>query len=620
MREWWRDARGEPSPIPWAGTRRAVHALVVIAAITFATLSLLRWHTFHNETFDLAFYARMAWGAVHGDGWNPIVGAHELGLHLAWILRPLGVIGMLFGQAPTLLVAQSIALSAAALPIARIGARHLGAPGAIVAALAWLLHPNLAHVASEEFHPGSVAVLPLAWAADALDRRSGPGIVLATLGVLLCREDLGLVTMLVGVAACGLAVRSPRSAERTRLARAGVLVAVVSLAYVLLFVLVLHPRFAPPEGSLELHFGRFGRSTTEVARYVLTHPGELIEHLSARHRVLYLALITAPCALLPLLRPGFLVIAAPVLAINLLSDFPGTTDLDSHYLTPAMPFVLASAIHGAAALPDGALLRLAPLATSAFFAHVIAGGTPLSLAFSREPFVADESTDAARRIVARIGPSASVQAPDALLPHLAERRDLRRAPPPETRADFVVLDASHRVRFAHDEDLLRTSEEPEIRAWIARDDHALVEAGGDYLLLERGRDPREGIGARAIIGHDDDRRAGRRLTGCLRLRDARLERRGSGLVLTLDLVALGACPSDLALRIGEGKRPSRVDLVANGWLSPAHFRAGDVIRSEHPLGPAEVRPGRLRVGALRSSGARPEHLDPHSLSIDAAFP
>jgi uncharacterized membrane protein len=628
VKAWWREALGlapggaapESAPAPGAATRRALAAMVALSAALFATLALLRWHTFHNETFDLAFYARMAWGEVHLDGYDPIVGANARGLHLAWILIPLGLIGAVLGQAPTLLVAQAVALSATAIPLARMGARHLGRHGGVVVAAAWLLHPNVSHVASNEFHPGSVAALPLAMAADALDRRSAPGLVLGALGVLACREDLGLVTMLIGVAATWLALRDRGAPGARTMARTGTAIAIGSLAYVLVFVLVLHPMLAPPRGSLELHFGRFGSSTTDVAAYVLTHPLELLDHLSATHRLLYLAVITAPFALLPRVRPGYLLLASPILAINLLSEFPGTTDVDSHYLTTALPLILASGIHGAAALPDRALLRLAPLGLCAALAHVVLGGTPLSLAFRREDYTSDENAEAARRIVDRIPSDASVQAPDALLPHLAERSSVRRAPPPEARTAFVVFDASHRRRFLHDEDLLRTEEEPVLRAWLARDDHALIDEGGDYLLLERDRDPREGIGvARYVVEHTEDAEEGARLASCLGLRAARVEPAGAGATLVLELVARGPCPDDLALRIGAGKRPRRVDLIADGLLSPAHFRRGDVIRSTHPLDPDEVPPADLRVGALRSSGARPEHGDPMSVPVRPAL-
>lgn len=592
--------------------RRAIAAVVVVATLVFATLAILRWQTFHNETFDLAFYARMAWGEAHLDGWNPIVDAHVRGLHLSWILVPLGLLGMVFGQVPTLLVVQALALAAAAIPMAHMASRHLGSAGAIVVALAWVLHPNIAHVAGNEFHPGSVAALPLAWAIDALDRRSARDVALGALGVLACREDLGLCTALVGMGAMIAARGRP---ELRTLGRAGTAIAIGSIAYVALFVLVLHPLFAPPHGSLQLHFGRYGSSATEVVAHLLTHPADLAAHLSVPHRILYLPLITAPFALLPLLRPRYLVISAPVLAMNLVSEFPGTTDLDSHYLTPALAPMLASAIHAAAALPDRPLLRIAPLAACALLAHAMAGGTPLSPSFAWGEHRADARTRAGREIVARIPTSASVQAPDAILPHLAERRMLARVPPPERNTDFVVLDLAHRRRFRHDEDLLRTSEEPIARAWLARADHALVLAAGDFVLLERGRAPREGVGvAHAVIGRADPE-SGSRLAACLALLGASVERSDEGETLLLDLVARGPCDDDLALRIGTEWRPRRVDLIADGLLSPAHFERGDRIRSRHPLASGEIPPGRLRIGAIRSSGARPEHEDPMSIGV-----
>jgi hypothetical protein len=59
-----------------------------------------------------------------------------------------------------------------------------------------------------------------------------------------------------------------------------------------------------------------------------------------------------------------------------------------------------------------------------------------------------------------------------------------------------------------------------------------------------------------------------------------------------------------------------VDLLFDGVLSPAHLRAGDIVESRHALSAEErgriLRDG-LRVGVLRSSGARPDHGDPVSL-------
>ena len=613
MRELLRDAFGGETPLPWPSTRRAVGAGIAACALLFAWLSLRRYATYHNVTFDLAFYARMAWGEVHHDVWNPIVDAHVRGLHLSWVLVPLGWIGALVGTPETLLVAQALALAGAAWPLARVGARHLGAPGALVTAAAWLLHPNVSAVATSEFHPGSVAVLPLAWALDALDRRSAAGLALGVLGTLACREDLGLVTALLGLAAVWLARPGAERPAAGPLRRTGGVLAAGSLGYALFFALVLLPRYAPQHGSLELHFGRLGGDPASVVVHLLTHPRALFEHLAVPHRAFYLPLIAAPFAWLPFVRPFAALLATPVLAINLVSEFPGTTDLDSHYLTPALPALLVASVHGMAALPARPQIRFGVPMACAVLAHVLGGTTPLSLAFPRAAFTADDDSRAAARLVAQIPPDASVQAPDALLPHLAERRVVHRAPPPEANTAFVVFDAVHRRTFLHDESMLRTTEEPILRAWLARPDHVLLDAGGDYYLLQRGGEPRSGIGARFLVGRTDPDR-GVPLTGCLSLLGGRVvEARADALDIDLELVAQGPCPDDLALRIGRGKRPRHVDLIARGWLSPAHFERGDVIRSSHTI--ARAAADGLRIGALRSSGARPDRGDPMSVEL-----
>lgn len=590
-------------------TRLPLLLMVLASSTLFFVLATLRYETFHDTTFDLAFYARMVWGETHGSAWDPIVNAPVYGLHLVWIFEILGWIARVFGAVPTLLLTQALAVGLAAFPLSRIGARHLGTTGALLAPLAFLLHPNVAAVASGEFHPGTVAVLPIAWAAEALDRRNGPLVLLSSLGIIACREDLGLVAAFVSI---GLAIVAHRAGARRTRTIAGASAAVM-LTYVAVFLFVIHPHFAPADGSLSLHFGRHGASPAGVVVGVLTDPIALWTHLTTSERLPYLLIVAAPLALLPFLSPTAFLLAAPVLGIALLSDFPTTTCLDSHYLTPALPLLVRGAVLGARRLPD-ARTGMAALASAMLVAHVAAGATPLSVRFDRAAFVDDARSIAMREIGGEIAPLATVQAPDPLLAHLAERRTLRRAPPPEMRTELVVLDLAHRRRFAHREDLIRTDEEPIARAWLSRRDHAVIAQSGDFVLLERGLSPRESLGVERYVVGAAPASEGRLLTACLALLSVSLEDH----TLVLDLGARDACPDDLALRIGTGVRPRRVDLIADGVLSPAHFLGGDRIRSRHVLSDLEldaIRTDGLRIGAIRESGARPAHEDPLALDV-----
>jgi uncharacterized membrane protein len=581
--------------------------------VLFAVLGLLRFRAFHNETFDLALYTRMAWGLARAEFWDPIVNAHVYGIHLSPVLVPLGWVGLLFPTPEVLVVAQGAALGASLWPLARMAERRLGpGPGVAFAAGTFLLYPSVVHVASYEFHPGTLAVLPLAWMLDALDDARPRVLIGAAIGVLLCREDLGLVTMAVAV----LAWRTPG------LRRSALTVGLMSVVWVAFFALYLQPHHAPAAGSLHLHFGKWGDSIPAVFVGVLTDPQAVAAHLGEQDRLVYLAALFAPLAFLPLVRPRSLVAAVPVLGINLLSNWPTTTDLDSHYQMTLVPILVAAAIDGAGLVRTAGRVPTRWLVGgtlgAAVVCHLAFGGSPLAAGFDWDAVRFDERSAAGRTVVESIPADASVQAPYALMPHLAERMGIARVPPPDRNFDYVVLDAWHRDRYAHREDLLRTTEEPPVRDWLARDDYGLVRAAGPYLVLARGSAPREGVGARYLTGTGDPYR-GIRLAACLRLLGATLVPEG----LAIDVVATSACPSDLAVRIGSAHRPRRVDLLFSGHLSPAHLRAGDRARSLHVLTPREraawAESG-VYIGLLRSSGARPEHADPTAVYLPLEAP
>lgn len=596
-----------------------------LAAFLFA-LAFARLATFHHRTFDLAFYTRMAWGLARGDLWDPFLEAHVLGLHVSPVLAPIGVAGLLVGTAPALLLAQSVACALTAKTLGLLAARRLGAPYFWLGFFAFALHPNLVHVATYEAHPGTLALLPLALAAERLDARDRRGFVLAIVGVLLCREDLALVTALLGALA-----------HRTFGPRTSLPISLGSLAYLGLFVGYIHPRFSPETGSFALHFGVFGDTPSAVISHWLSEPTVLFSHLFEGKKATYLARILLPLALLPpLLGARFLVPALPIVAINLVSAFPTTPNLDSHYLSPALPFVVVATIVGVAELRAdkrrGAALAI--VACSVIFYGAL-GRHPNDAAFAADP-----RTDAARTVLAAIPAGASVQAPDPLLPHLAERARIHRAPPPDRAAEVVVLDLSHRDRYAQREDLLRTIEEPHVRDWLARADYGPIAHAAPYLVLRRGADPRrflelfEPTGAsgdeRAEPAEDEPSEPGEpsdgepseptaasprddsrddaelaRLTPCLGVVGAWLVPDG----VALELLAHGPCPSDLALRVGPGELSRRVDLIADGLVSPAHLRAGDRFVSRHRFRPG-ILDAEVWLGALRTSGARPEPGDP----------
>ncbi|MCA9602485.1 MAG: DUF2079 domain-containing protein [Polyangiales bacterium] len=600
-------------------------ALLGVVGIVLAELAYARYAAYHNGTFDLALYARMSWGFIHGSFWDPVTGATFAGVHLAFVQMPLALVGTLVGYVRALVYAQALFAAFAVWPLMKMAERRFGRLGAWAVLVAWLAYPNLWHVATDEYHPGTCAILPLAFAVEALDRGARRAFLGWSLAVLACREDLALVTAMLGVA--GL-VGSPR------IGRTGLRVAAISAAYFALFVLVLVPVFGPKEGSLELHFGKWGGSMAGVAVGLVTRPGEVLAHVFAPERLRYLALLFAPLLGLPLLAPRRLLPALPLLAINLLSSWPTAITLDSHYQTTMLPVLFSAAIVGAefvAARWVPASVVLGALVLATVTAHLLLGGSPISRDWDPSIFRADAENHFADRAVRRIPDGASVQAPYALMPHLVERMFIRKRPPPDRNTDWVILHGWHRERFLHHENLLRSEEEPVFRQWLGRDDYGLVAVDGPFYTIARGANVREGIGQAYLRGvaFPED---GVRIAACLRVRGARIDTLAPGrrtpepgdagrvpaATLTFSFVATGPCPNDLAVRIGSAWHPDRVDLLFDGRLMPSRLERGDLLVSRHALTADEaqdLREHHLRIGALRTSGAKPEHDDPVSVHV-----
>lgn len=608
---------------------------VLAVVVVFSALAIARFHTFHNRTFDLAFYTRMAWGFVRLDLWMPLNEAHFFGLHLSPILIPIGALGTLLDWAglgsiqTVLLVSQCASAGFAALCLARLAEVHLGGKDKralsllLLGAATLLFHPNLLHVLSYEAHPGTLALGPLAALLVELDlamlrqtqsaqshqtnrsthahtqnqRSSKARVIFFSLLMLSCREDLALPLCVLGV----LFFSTP-------LRKTGLFVALFSLVYFAFFLVVLHPRHAPEASSFQLHFGHFGDSPSAVISAWLADPLALFAHVFCAKNLRYLALLLLITPL-AIFRARFVLVAVPILAINLVSRFPTTTNLDSHYLTLAVPALVAAHLVSFRALEVRAAAR------GPRFRRVLIGcaltlsavlflflGVPKLSAFTP-----DARTEAAQAVLRVIPENASVAAPDELLPHLATRarffRQVTEPGVPNRGSEFVVLNASHRERFRGREDLLRTLQEPVLRRWLARDDYGLVLVRAPYFVFRRGADGRSGRIAGRVdltdLSSPSLPTPSVTLTRCLHLTGAREQ----GADVVLSFVATEPCAEDLAIRFDTSER--RVDLLFEGELSPAMLRPGDLIESRHMNLSLPVS-----VGLLRSSGARPDPQDP----------
>jgi hypothetical protein len=242
---------------------------------------------------------------------------------------------------------------------------------------------------------------------------------------LSLREDVGLQGAAVALT---LLAFPQRPGDRLQ----ALILTVVGLGWFFGYVLYLQPRFLPPVGSYDLHFARFageGGGAAGVLRAAARDPAALGHYLVSEGRPLYLVWLILPVACLPLAAPRWLAGAAPLVAINLLSDVPGVRAIQAHYITAAAPFLVGAALIGCWRVAP-ILGRAAPfmLLVASAAAFVYRGATPASPEWRWEAYRDDDFARRARALVKVVPADAQIAAPSRLAAHLAERKVVRRIP------------------------------------------------------------------------------------------------------------------------------------------------------------------------------------------------
>ncbi len=607
------DPRSNDDRFPWAW----VSNISLAATVLFAALALSRYRTWHNETFDLAFYARMVWGAGHGDLANPLVGAPLWGLHLSLVLIPLGLLSRIVPVVPLVLIVQAVCVGAAGIPLARLAFRRIGHPAAAFGALlVYLLYPTVGSIATYEFHPSSLALLPIALALDWFDQREVRKGAVALLFAAMCREDVALVCALTGAA---LALRKQHRRE-------GAAIFAFFTAWFVVYLFGIAPRYLPRTGSLQLHYGHLGSSPGAIVAHLLMHPVATLRELATPARMLYVPRLLVPVALLPLLRPRWLLpLLAPV-GINLLSQFPTAVQIHSHYSTLAVPFVIVAAVHGLAHLlvvgvanPArwGISAACAVLAGTLHMQHR-AGVLPfIARRYDPNAYVADARMHALDTVVNIIPGDAAVAAPDYVLPHIAERVRIFRFPT-ERRPEYIVLSTEHRLLHTGTQELWRNIEEHAVRGALFWKRYGVWAVVGNFIILREGWPIRTHARGRYVEFDPDPRvhKAHVAVGSHLAVAGWGTEPLAHGTRIVLLLAPRETLPYDVNFEVGWGPQRPHLDrmdpartfafLPFEGSFHPSFARAGEVVRTtvDVPATLDELRAHGVYFGARRVDGSR----------------
>jgi uncharacterized membrane protein len=397
-------------------------------AATFSLLLIAEFRTFGATAFDLGIFDQGTW--LLSRGLAPFVtlrGLNLFGDHTSFVLLLVAPVYRLFEEPATLFVLASAAMALGAAPLYLLGRAWLGGHWLpLVAPVAFLLYPPLEYVSLARFHPESFAVPGLLWALYFGLRGNGLGFGLAAGLAAICKEDVALTLVGVGLY---LAWRGER--------RLGLLGAAGALVWLVVCLGVLLPAFNPAGFAyLTLYAGGPGGGG----------PLATLARAAEPYRLEYLLLLLVPLGGLPLLSPAGL-LALPQVAINLFSARSNTATIFYHYaavVAPLLAFATLEALRRSGPRWRGPLALYALLC--AIGSHLLFSPSPLSLGYLRgvnlirEPWsdVASlpsryrpEPRDGlSRRALALIPANASVAATSVYAVQLAHRREVYQLPLP----------------------------------------------------------------------------------------------------------------------------------------------------------------------------------------------
>ena len=323
-----------------------------VAALIFCVVvvadSWFRWATFQYTTFDIAFYTQSLWLALKGQWHSSLLDVSLMGNHqepIAFLLVPFFKV---WSHPMLLVLAQTLLLATMPFTGWRI-ARHLefGPQACFWFGVTTLLAPATGFIALHEFHPEALSAPLLLLLLEARMKRNPGTFWLWFLLVLACKENMGLLLGWL----CAVHFVLERERGREWQTQWNVIPGILAAVWFLICNLAIRPALNHGQVDYLELYSHLGGSGGEILMGFFTHPLAAIKAFWRGLAGGNLAMgLIAPFLFLPLFRPRWIIIAAPIFAQHLLSWRPSEWSIQYHYGAPLVPLMWFAAAEAGASL------------------------------------------------------------------------------------------------------------------------------------------------------------------------------------------------------------------------------------------------------------------------------
>jgi uncharacterized membrane protein len=330
-----------------------VVTLAALGFVVFFCAYLFAAHdAYQTHAEDMGIMTQALWNTTHGaplhqticdpvNDTNCLGDVSRLAVHFEPIMFLLAAIYAVFPSPKTLQVVQVLVVAAGAFPAYGIAVRRLrSAAAGVLFAVLYLLSPALDSAVTFDFHAVTLAAPLLLFALYFLLTRNSWGFLIACGLAITTKEEVALTVVMLGLYAALIQRRW----------RFGGSVALAALGWIVMESLVMRAISPIGHSPMASRYAAFGDSPLAIAVGILTHPLLLGQYLLDPGRIGYLGALLAPLAFFALASPLLLLVAAPAIALNMLSSWPFMYSGAGQYNAEIVPVMLVAAIDGIARL------------------------------------------------------------------------------------------------------------------------------------------------------------------------------------------------------------------------------------------------------------------------------
>jgi uncharacterized membrane protein len=411
--------------------RKFLWLLVLIVALLFSSLSILRHRHFESSAYDLGIFDQAVWqysrfrppmDSVRSN----LLTENLLGDHFHPILALLAPLFWILDSTETLLAAQSFLFALGLVPIFLFTERRLGKWPAYLFVLSYSIFWGIQKAVEFDFHEIAFAVPLIALAIYFIDERKWRAYFVCIFLLLMTKENMGALVLFFGLYLVAL-----------KQYRRGLISAGAGLVWFFVATKVLIPLLIEPLTTLidrpnnyyrYWSYNQFGATPFAALKTIITNPLLLVRTLFSPAAKLQTYWYTFhPFLFLPFFSPLF-ILAVPLLAERFLSEVESRWVIDFHYTATLAPVLVMASADGLFRITrllkrERARYLILPMSCLVLALNLyLLPRFPLWRLTSSEFRHLNSSDLAGQTAVAQIPPEASVLAQGPITPHLSHRR------------------------------------------------------------------------------------------------------------------------------------------------------------------------------------------------------